>query len=52
MADVQWEGACQDYYNGGTHALAHSMVVTSFAGASSRPRPPTSSNAAGDGLAG
>ena len=52
MADVQWEGACQDYYNGGTHALAHSMVVTSFTGGVIKTEATYELNAAGDGLAG
>ena len=30
LSSTQWDGVCQDYFDSGTHALAHQMVVTSF----------------------
>lgn len=52
MADVDWDGVCQDYFDGGTHALAHRMVVTSFAGGEITTEATYELDEAGDGLAG
>lgn len=32
LSTTSWDGACQDYFDNGSHALAHRMVVTSFGG--------------------
>lgn len=32
LSSTSWEGVCQDYFDNGSHALAHRMVVTSFGG--------------------
>lgn len=32
LSSTQWDGVCQDYFDSGSHALAHQMVVTSFGG--------------------
>jgi ABC-type branched-subunit amino acid transport system substrate-binding protein len=52
LADVNYDGVCQTYFNGGTHALAHRMVVTSFAGGVIKTEATYDLNEAGDGLAG
>ena len=30
IASTAWDGVCQDYFDSGSHALAHHMVITSF----------------------
>jgi branched-chain amino acid transport system substrate-binding protein len=30
LSSTQWEGVCQDYVDNGNHALAHTILVTSF----------------------
>lgn len=32
LSSTSWDGVCQDYFDSGSHALAHRMVVTSFDG--------------------
>ena len=32
LSTTQWEGLCQDYFDSGNHALAHKVLITSFAG--------------------
>lgn len=51
ISSTQWDGVCQNYFDGGTHALAHRMVVTSFAGGVIATEAEYALNDAGDGLA-
>ena len=32
LSSTAWDGVCQDYFDNGSHALAHRMVVTNFKG--------------------
>lgn len=51
MSSTEWDGVCQDYFDSGNHALAHRMVVTSFAGGQITTEAEYPLNDAGDGLA-
>jgi ABC-type branched-subunit amino acid transport system substrate-binding protein len=31
LSTTEWEGLCQDYFDNGNHALAHKVLITSFA---------------------
>lgn len=48
---TKWDGVCQNYYNSGSNALAHRMVVTSFKGGVIKTEAEYDLNAKGDGLA-
>jgi branched-chain amino acid transport system substrate-binding protein len=51
IGSTEWAGACQDYRDNGSHALAHRMVVTSFSGGTITTEAEYELNDAGDGLA-
>ena len=51
ISSTEWDGVCQDYFDSGNHALAHRMVVTSFAGGEITTEAEYPLNDAGDGLA-
>lgn len=51
LSSTSWEGVCQDYFDSGTHALAHQMVVTSFAGGEITTEATYQLNDAGNALA-
>lgn len=52
LSSTEWNGVCQDYFDSGNHALAHRMVVTSFAGGEIATEAEYELNEAGVGLAG
>lgn len=51
ISSTEWDGVCQDYYDSGSHALAHRMVVTSFAGGEITTEAEYALDDRGDGLA-
>ena len=50
LSSTQWDGVCQDYFDSGTHALAHKMVVTDFTGGTINTVDTYQLNDAGDGI--
>src|SRR5690606_19736138 len=51
ISSTEWDGACQDYRDNGSHALAHRMVVTSFTDGVITTEAEYALNDDGDGLA-
>lgn len=51
LSSTEWDGVCQDYFDSGTHALAHRMVVTSFGGGEITTEAEYELNDSGDGVA-
>lgn len=52
LSSTSWDGVCQDYFDSGSHALAHRMVVTGFDGGVITTEAEYQLNDRGDGLAG
>lgn len=51
LSSTEWDGVCQEYYDSGSHALAHRMVVTSFGGGEITTEEEYELDERGDGLA-
>lgn len=51
LSTTEWDGVCQDYYDSGSHALAHRLVVTSFTGGEITTEAEYQLNDTGNGLA-
>jgi len=52
LSSTSWAGVCQEYFDSGSHALAHRMVVTSFGGGVITTEAEYAINDRGDALAG
>jgi ABC-type branched-subunit amino acid transport system substrate-binding protein len=51
ISSTEWSGVCQDYFDSGSHALAHSKIVTDFKGGTINTIAEFELDERGDGLA-